>query len=105
MLLYIYVCVCVCVCMCNIKHKAVCFVIFQILDQCVHRLGLNQAARRLYTADGTLVLDTDDLIEWVQQEYVRQAKRQLRAEAKARRQNQQGDSNDKGLFFLWFKNQ
>ena len=57
-------------------------VVLQILEQCNHRLGLSQAARRLYTADGLMVLDLDDLVEWVRENYVEQATVQLRAAKK-----------------------
>ena len=36
----------------------------QILDQATTRLQLRNAARRLYTEDGTLILDFHDLITW-----------------------------------------
>ncbi|KAK6972855.1 doublecortin domain-containing protein 1 [Biomphalaria glabrata] len=40
-----------------------------ILSQCNHRLGLTSAARRMYLEDGTLVLDVDDLIRYVEENY------------------------------------
>ena len=58
---------------------------FQILEQATERLRLTQAARRLYTADGLIVLDLDDLIEWVKEQYVKEAHKQMRAEARARK--------------------
>ena len=57
----------------------------QILEQCTYRLGLTQAARRLYTADGFMVLRLEDLVSWVQENYVTQAKAQLRAQRRGRR--------------------
>ena len=46
---------------------------------------MNTAARRLYTVDGTIILDLDDLIEWVRNEYIRQAQEQMKTEARAKR--------------------
>ena len=45
------------------------------------RLNMTQAARRLYTADGTMVLSVDDLIEWAKDSYVRAEKKRLHKEA------------------------
>lgn len=41
-----------------------------MLDQSTYRLGMTSAARRLYTRDGTVILDTDDLISWAVEHYV-----------------------------------
>lgn len=38
--------------------------ILQLLDQATSRLQLRNAARRIYTEDGTLILDAHDLITW-----------------------------------------
>ena len=69
----------------------------QILEQATSRLGLQAAARRLYTHDGTVVMDIDDLVTWVREEYVREARAQMRKEAKAKRlarlQQQQGQES------------
>lgn len=40
-----------------------------ILDQATARLQLRSAARRLYTEDGTLILDVQDLITWTMDYY------------------------------------
>ncbi|XP_052066407.1 doublecortin domain-containing protein 1-like isoform X1 [Mytilus californianus] len=40
-----------------------------ILDQCTYRLGLNSAARRIYTEDGTMVMEIEDLIDWAVDNY------------------------------------
>ncbi|KAH9500578.1 hypothetical protein Btru_072308, partial [Bulinus truncatus] len=40
-----------------------------ILSQCMHRLGLNSAARRMYLEDGTMALDIDDLIRYAEENY------------------------------------
>ena len=64
----------------------------QILQQATHRLQMSGAARRLYTADGVIILDLDDLVTWAQGQYVRDAKRQLRADAKkAAEEDRQGN--------------
>ena len=55
------------------------------MDQCTARLGLNQAARRLYTADGTLVMDLDDLVEYTQQQYADEAKEEIKAQRRAKK--------------------
>ena len=44
-------------------------VYLQILRQCTSRLELNKAACRMYTEDGTIILENDDLIEWAVQNY------------------------------------
>ncbi|XP_053391549.1 doublecortin domain-containing protein 1-like [Mercenaria mercenaria] len=43
--------------------------IIGILNQCTLRLGLNQAAVRMYTEDGTMVVEIEDLIDWAIQNY------------------------------------
>lgn len=53
---------------------------FKILEQCSGRIQLRGAARRLYTADGTLVLKLDDLVEWVRDHMVKRAQKELRAQ-------------------------
>ncbi|ELU06637.1 hypothetical protein CAPTEDRAFT_220130 [Capitella teleta] len=67
-----------------------------ILEQATARLGLQSAARRLYTHDGTVIMDLDDLVVWVREEYVREARLQMRREAKAKRlartQQEQGNA-------------
>ncbi|XP_050408824.1 doublecortin domain-containing protein 1 [Patella vulgata] len=40
-----------------------------LLNQCMKRLGLNNAARRLYTEDGLIMLDIDDLIQYALENY------------------------------------
>ncbi|KAL5007685.1 hypothetical protein ScPMuIL_016491 [Solemya velum] len=40
-----------------------------ILDQCQHRLGLAKAARKMYTEDGTLLFEIEDLIDWAIENY------------------------------------
>lgn len=40
-----------------------------VLDQCTYRLGLNSAARRIYTEDGTMILEIEDLIDWAVENY------------------------------------
>ncbi|XP_061182929.1 doublecortin domain-containing protein 1-like [Saccostrea echinata] len=40
-----------------------------ILNQCTHKLGLASAARKIFTEDGTLVLEIDDLIDWAVENY------------------------------------
>jgi hypothetical protein len=57
------------------------FDLFQILSQCSARLKMTQAARRLYTADGTMVLSVDDLIDWARDSYVKAEKTRLQREA------------------------
>ncbi|XP_077995160.1 doublecortin domain-containing protein 1-like isoform X2 [Glandiceps talaboti] len=51
-----------------------------LLDQCTHRLGLNSAARRLYTEDGNLILSKDDLIQWAVENYMKLSKKQTKTE-------------------------
>ena len=77
------------------------FIIFyglQILEQATYRLELTQAARRFYAADGTIILDLDDLIDWVKQQYVKEAKQQIKEEARRKKKQQQQQTqqaNDK----------
>lgn len=33
------------------------------------RLGLNQAAVRMFTEDGTMIVEVDDLVDWAVQNY------------------------------------
>nr|XP_022337319.1 uncharacterized protein LOC111133328 isoform X2 [Crassostrea virginica] len=40
-----------------------------ILSQCTHKLGLASAARKIFTEDGTLVMEIDDLIDWAVENY------------------------------------
>lgn len=40
-----------------------------ILDQCTYRLGLNSAARRIFTEDGTMIMEIEDLIDWAVENY------------------------------------
>ncbi|CAL1540465.1 unnamed protein product [Lymnaea stagnalis] len=40
-----------------------------ILCQCTHRLGLTNAARRMYLEDGAIVLDVEDLISYAEENY------------------------------------
>ena len=47
---------------------------------------MTQAARRLYTEDGTVILDLNDLIEWMRDHYAEQASQELKAKAKEKRQ-------------------
>ena len=67
----------------------------QILEQATHRLGLTQAARRVYTLDGNLILDVDDLVEWARVQYAKNARDQLRTEKHAQRQANNKASTDK----------
>ena len=41
------------------------FVCLKLLDQATVKLELRGAARKLYTEDGTLILDVQDLVDWV----------------------------------------
>ena len=38
---------------------------FKLLEQATSRLNLRGAGRRMYTEDGTLILDVQNLIDWV----------------------------------------
>lgn len=40
-----------------------------ILSQCTHKLGLASAARKIFTEDGTMVMEIDDLIDWAVENY------------------------------------
>ncbi|KAL4224512.1 doublecortin domain-containing protein [Mactra antiquata] len=40
-----------------------------ILNQCTLRLGLNQAAVRMYTEDGSMIVEVEDLVDWAIQNY------------------------------------
>ena len=46
--------------------------IFKLLEQATSRLQLRNAARRLYTEDGVLILDVQDLIDWAIDYYRRE---------------------------------
>ena len=41
----------------------------QILNQCTHKLSLASAARYIYTEDGTMILEVDDLVDWAVDNY------------------------------------
>jgi len=41
----------------------------QILSQCTARLGLTQAAVRMFTEDGTMIVEVEDMIDWAVQNY------------------------------------
>jgi hypothetical protein len=41
----------------------------QVLDQCTYRLELNSAARGIYTEDGTMIMEIEDLIDWAVENY------------------------------------
>ena len=43
-----------------------------MLEQATNRLQLRNAARRLYTEDGVLILDVQDLIDWAIDYYRRE---------------------------------
>ena len=59
-----------------------------LLEQAATRLDLPQAARRVYMADGTLVLEADDIVAWARDNDVTNARRQLRAEKRKQREAQ-----------------
>lgn len=40
-----------------------------MLSQCTGRLGLTNAAQKVFTEDGTLVLEIDDLVDWAVNNY------------------------------------
>lgn len=46
----------------------------------------------MYTADGVIVLDLDDLITWVQDRFVSEATEKLREEARQRRKGANGEA-------------
>ena len=43
-------------------------------------MRLPQAARRLYTEDGTMILNIDDLVDWARNKYVKTQKQRLQEE-------------------------
>ncbi|XP_013404290.1 uncharacterized protein LOC106169385 isoform X2 [Lingula anatina] len=49
-----------------------------LLDQCTHALQMANAARRLYTSDGMLVLDVEDLINWAVDDYMTKIKENMK---------------------------
>ncbi|XP_070543245.1 doublecortin domain-containing protein 1-like isoform X3 [Ptychodera flava] len=51
-----------------------------MLHQCTHRLGLNSAARRMYTKDGTLILSKQDFIQWAVEHYMAETKKHSKSE-------------------------
>ena len=51
-------------------------------------MKLRQAARRLYTADGSMKLSVDDLISWAQDSYFNEQKKRLKHDAKTSAQQQ-----------------
>ena len=46
--------------------------LLKLLEQATNRLQLRNAARRLYTEDGVLILDVQDLIDWAIDYYRRE---------------------------------
>ena len=68
-------------------------------------MALPQAARRLYTADGMMILDLDDLIKWVQDKFVEEAQEHILEYRKAKREGRKPDkgTNITHLLFLMLK--
>ncbi|XP_070200716.1 doublecortin domain-containing protein 1-like isoform X2 [Littorina saxatilis] len=62
-----------------------------ILNQCTTRLGLNTASRRLYSEDGTILLDIDDIVEYAITQYRNALADKL--EALLDKDGQRGDVN------------
>ncbi|KAF6020845.1 hypothetical protein EB796_020833 [Bugula neritina] len=68
--------------------------IIGLLDQCTYRLGMNSAARRLYTRDGRSMLDIDDLISWAIEHYTANMNsKERRGSAELSRINPEGTAN------------
>ncbi|CAH1787762.1 unnamed protein product [Owenia fusiformis] len=68
--------------------------ILGILDQCTHRLQMASAARRIYTSDGMIILDIDDLIQWAVNNYTEMMRRDLRRTKEANMKNKKGKEDD-----------
>ena len=69
-----------------------------IIEQATARLDLPQAARRVYMADGTLVLEVDDIVTWARENDVINARREIRAAKKQQRQAQETAATEQGIF-------
>ena len=48
----------------------------------------------MYTRDGTLTLDVDDLVEWSREQYVKDARKEMREERRAKRMATEGEEED-----------
>ena len=48
----------------------------------------------MYTRDGTLTLDVDDLVEWSREQYVKDARKEMREERRAKRMAAEGEEED-----------
>ena len=73
--------------------------VFKILEQAASRLSLAQAPRRLYTSNGTLVLDADDIVDWARDQWVKDARRAMKEEARGRKRKEMAENAqcDEGL--------
>ncbi|XP_035665519.1 doublecortin domain-containing protein 1-like [Branchiostoma floridae] len=63
--------------------------VYGLLEQATHRLNLASAARRIYTADGNLVLDMKELIDWAVSDY----EEQIKEEQQVATNGESGESN------------
>ena len=52
----------------------------------------------MYAADGMIVLDLDDLITWVQERYITEAREKLREEARQRKQDKKSHGEGTGVY-------
>ena len=67
----------------------------QILQQATSRLQLTQAARRLFTSDGTLVLHLDDLIDWAKEPEGKHGEQRTREKKRNKTDDENEDDNSK----------
>ncbi|KAH3884070.1 doublecortin domain-containing protein 1-like [Dreissena polymorpha] len=75
-----------------------------ILSQCTTRLGLNQAAVRMFTEDGTTIVEVEDIVDWAvdnyqamwvhQVERMEQGKTDEDIEQRGEGEGQEGDTED-----------
>ncbi|XP_019624711.1 PREDICTED: uncharacterized protein LOC109470271 [Branchiostoma belcheri] len=70
--------------------------VYGLLEQATHRLNLASAARRIYTADGNLVLDMKELIDWAVSDYEEQVQAYLHDEKDQREMTQEENRKEEG---------
>ncbi|CAH1258969.1 DCDC1 [Branchiostoma lanceolatum] len=70
--------------------------VYGLLEQATHRLNLASAARRIYTADGNLVLDMKELIDWAVNDYEEQVQAYLHDEKDQRDMTQEENRKEEG---------
>ncbi|XP_052801857.1 doublecortin domain-containing protein 1-like [Mya arenaria] len=67
-----------------------------MLNQCTMRLGLNQAAVRMFTEDGTMIVEVEDLVDWAVQNYRSLMADHLEKVCQGKQDNGEDEGNQRG---------